>query len=283
MRHLVRAGIVVAGIVAGACSLLLDDDGFTGGSDAPPDAAPEAAPAIDAGIDSGSDVAVDAPSFALGCDAPELIAAWTFDEGSGTTAADCTGHLFAAQLKSDAGWAAGRDGGGGALALDGLSFAEIDNAAALRFPGPLTVMAWVQVRSLAANGRILASSAPNAGDPGVELTFEKGPRPGDNRTNYLSVLSYDGQNGVSADTSAILPGTWRHVAAVHDGSRLTIYLDGVVEDVVDAGTRRVADEPFYIGRRTDSLCCFFIGYIDDARVYRRALPPEEIAALAKLR
>ena len=78
----------------------------------------------------------------------------------------------------------------------------------------------------------------------------------------------------------IVPGAWFHAAAVVDGSRHRLYVDGVLQDSVTHAGRRHATEPIYIGRTGTPEACFFVrGAIDDVRVYNRALGSAEIAAL----
>jgi GNAT superfamily N-acetyltransferase len=78
----------------------------------------------------------------------------------------------------------------------------------------------------------------------------------------------------------IVPGAWVHVAAVVDGSRHRLYVDGRLQDTVTHPGRQHPSEPIYIGRKGTQEPSFFTrGAIDDVRVYNRALQPSEIAAL----
>ncbi len=80
--------------------------------------------------------------------------------------------------------------------------------------------------------------------------------------------------------ASIVPGAWFHAAAVVDGSRHRLYVDGMLQDSVTHPGRRHATEPIYIGRKGTPEPCFFTrGAIDDVRVYNRALGSSEIAAL----
>lgn len=215
------------------------------------------------------------------CNAPDLVAAWKFDEGEGGVAHDCTGHGFDALLKADAGWAPGKSGGASLdltpVNLTAGAFAEVSTPDGLRFAGPITVASRVFYRSFGYAGRIFASST-YASDLGLELTGEV---PG----FFSAILYQDLPDGNFIEThSDTQPGTtltWMHVALVFDGASLKTYRDGKLEgnESTPSGlTRRVGLQPVFIGRRTD--CCFLDGRIDDLRVYRRALTSEEIAALA---
>ena len=77
------------------------------------------------------------------------------------------------------------------------------------------------------------------------------------------------------------PGGWRHVAAVKDGRRLKLYVDGVLQacstpfhpDDFDLDT----DTPLTVGAGADT---HFAGLMSDLRLYRGALDAPAIAALA---
>ena len=77
---------------------------------------------------------------------------------------------------------------------------------------------------------------------------------------------------------------WHHVTAVGDGTSVTLYLDG--RAAVSGGTAiqdtyGASDFPVNIGGGGvfDATENWFIGQMDDARIYQRALSPAEIAGL----
>ena len=74
--------------------------------------------------------------------APPAIAAYAFNEGSGTSAANASGSGLAGTLTDGAAWGAGRNAG--AVLLDGVDdYVELGNPAALQLTGSMTVSAWV--------------------------------------------------------------------------------------------------------------------------------------------
>lgn len=78
----------------------------------------------------------------------------------------------------------------------------------------------------------------------------------------------------------VVPGAWFHVAAVVDGSRHRLYVDGALQDAVTHTGRTHAAEPIYVGRKGTPEPHFFTrGAIDDVRLYGRALGSGEIVAL----
>ena len=78
----------------------------------------------------------------------------------------------------------------------------------------------------------------------------------------------------------VVPGAWFHVAAVVDGSRHRLYVDGTFQDSVRHPGRAHAEEPIHIGRKGTPEPYFFTrGAIDDVRLYNRALEAGEIVSL----
>ena len=82
----------------------------------------------------------------------------------------------------------------------------------------------------------------------------------------------------------LTPGQgWMHVAAVWDGSNMTLYQNGEVSagPTAVAGVLRDSGEPLAIGRHENSSARDFDGAIDEVRIYARALSATEISRLAK--
>jgi len=78
-------------------------------------------------------------------------------------------------------------------------------------------------------------------------------------------------------------GRWHHVAGCYDGRALTVYVDGVMEEILDASGQIAAQDPRIILGKTTSLVdestnaasCL----IDDIRIYDEALDYEAISKL----
>jgi hypothetical protein len=89
--------------------------------------------------------------------------------------------------------------------------------------------------------------------------------------------------------TAVTDGGWHHVAATikenatNSSSDVRIYVDGqdnTLESTDSDAFNLVADWDVTIGYRPSQSDRFFMGQIDDVRIYDRALPQEEIAWLA---
>ena len=75
-------------------------------------------------------------------------------------------------------------------------------------------------------------------------------------------------------------GEWYHLVATCAKGRHSLYLDGVLQDSVDAAFWTHPDQPLHIGRKgTLEPHFFFRGVIDDVRLYDRALSGSEVLDL----
>jgi hypothetical protein len=79
-------------------------------------------------------------------------------------------------------------------------------------------------------------------------------------------------------------GEWHHVAGVYDGTEYILYVDGVQDGPSVPATGPIAQTTSHkltIGafERQSVVSKFYDGFIDDVRVYDRALPAEEIRQL----
>jgi hypothetical protein len=79
--------------------------------------------------------------------------------------------------------------------------------------------------------------------------------------------------------------TWTHVASTYNGSKLTIYINGVASGSMNVtGTTCANDEPLAVGAKNAPakglLEAFWDGQLDDVRVYNKALTATAIANLA---
>ena len=210
---------------------------------------------------------------------PGLVAAYSFDAGSGTTLADVSGDGNAGTIVGATWTTAGKYGN--ALSFNGAtSYVDLGNPADLQLTGSMTWSAWVYATGTPADdGQIIAKSADGGGTVGWQ--FKTSPDTGP-RTFGIGVSS----NGtaITQRYSATLPalGTWYYVAGVYDATARTldIYVNGVLDNGVLSGTVPASQfspaENVTIGRRTGGY--YFQGTIDELRIYDRALTSSEIQA-----
>ncbi len=231
---------------------------------------PSGATGVDAGDKDDPDGGAPQPAL---CDEPDLVLCLTFDDG---TAANGVGNGLEADLARDLTSAVGVVGkAGGFSATTAVHFPEdarLDLTA-------LTVEGFVWLDAPPApGGRSVVLD--NDGQYGMVLRQVNPPGP----TPERPFVTCHANGEVRAATPTEL-GRWYHVACVHDGEGLTIYVDGEVAGDANQETPRTdRTNGTAIGQNGDNspstVAEPLIGRIDEVRIWSRALSPAEIAAAA---
>jgi hypothetical protein len=192
------------------------------------------------------------------------------------TVHDCTKNQNDGVLTAGA-WVAGVRGT--AISIDGGEWAGFGSPTSLQLAGDLTATAFVRIRSLSGTAGIssyIVGKSNGAGADGWRLSLTS--------SGSLSfALTPPSGTYSSADTvSPVAELAWIHVASVHQGSAMRVYVNGVdVSDVTDASpTIKATAAEMRVGARGDGTNAF-TGDVDEVRIYSRALSASEIAALAK--
>ncbi|MEK7595866.1 MAG: LamG-like jellyroll fold domain-containing protein [Patescibacteria group bacterium] len=98
-------------------------------------------------------------------------------------------------------------------------------------------------------------------------------------THKASLSIKDQLQDVSG-TSTIGTNTWYHIAATIDGSRVRVYVNGILEtDTAQTQIPNFAGESFKIGNGMTNSDIPMLGNLDEVRVYNHAMTPAEVAAL----
>ncbi len=197
----------------------------------------------------------------------ELVAHWTLDEGSGTTAYDISGNGLDGTLQGDPQWVVGKIGG--ALEFDGNGdYIDCGNDPIFDITEQVTLTVWV-------NANDMANSQNNMwlgkGDNAYAIKHQTG--------NYLEFFVFDGSWHSTQYTTNLesLNGEWHHMAGTFDGTELKFYLDGQLEiTLAFEGTIGTAAHPVTIGENSQATGRFFDGMLDDLRIYNHALTELEI-------
>ena len=200
-----------------------------------------------------------------------LVAWWRFDEGSGRTAADASGHGNTATIHGGH-WGEGLTGS--ALSMDGGNdgIVTVSPSASLRgVRWQLTVSAWAY-RSAIHNVALISHGYP-------EFFF------GFHRARFKWQLHTAWGRGAACYADPRYEaglGRWIHVAATYTGLKIHLYADG--EEICSRwlfGPVTSRDIPWTVsgylddGRVIDEMS----GRIDDVRIYDRALDAAQIRAL----
>jgi uncharacterized protein YjdB len=203
---------------------------------------------------------------------PGLVAAYNFNEGSGTTANDVSGNANTGTI-SGATWTnSGRFGS--ALSFNGTnSWVTVNDSPSLDLTTGVTVEAWVSPRAP------LGWQAAVIKEQAIDLVYGLYVNTSqDQAAGTMNIGGNDIAVNYAAEDSQVPMNTWTHLATTFDGSTLRLYEDAVqVNSVVASGKMPIAAGPLRIGG--DAVWGeYFNGLIDEVRIYNRALSPAEIAA-----
>ena len=213
---------------------------------------------------------------------PDLQGWWKLDETSGTKAADASGNGNDGTLKSGPTWVKGFKGN--AVKFDGKNdYIAIDKLKYARKGIPaMTLATWIRTTN-AADQYVLSFDR----DHYWQLVINGGSAE-DGQVAWL--MTTDAGFATIRSTARIDNGSWRHVAAVFDNGKMTIYIDGVANGTGTSGRTFGSGATRFgfmgIGSLADKFdgakatAGFFDGELDDVRIYDRALPKTEIEQLA---
>ncbi len=200
----------------------------------------------------------------------DMIANWKFDEGDGSIADDSAGAnhgtIYGAQ------WTTGKVGG--ALSFDGVNdYVNCGNDSVFDITDRITLAAWIKVNSFDIGWQAIVTK----GDGAWRLQRAGF---GDTIEFACTGLLVNGGPWIFGNTP-VNDSRWHHVAGVYDGSKLYLYVDGMLDvSKVATGTINTNDYPVYIGDNAEFLTRpYWNGRIDDVRIYERALSAGEIRGL----
>jgi hypothetical protein len=195
-----------------------------------------------------------------------LVAAYGFEEGSGTTTNDASGLGNPGTITAGTWATTGRFGK--ALSFNGTSsLVTVNDAAALRLMSAMTLEAWVRPTA-AASWRCAVLKETSGGLAYGLYASDASTRPG-------SFLRIGSDVDVTAP-SAITLNAWTHLAATYDGATLRLFVNGTqVTSRALTGTIVSSTQPLRIGGN-QVWGEYFAGLIDEVRVYNRALSAAEI-------
>lgn len=102
-----------------------------------------------------------------------------------------------------------------------------------------------------------------------------------NSNGSVSASIFDGSSKVVTSTTSLSAGNWTHITMTGNGSSLKIYVNGILENTIPAGSAITSyTTPEFVLGQTGVTTSFFNGQINDVKLYDRALTDSEIAGLA---
>lgn len=196
-----------------------------------------------------------------------LLAAYSLDEGTGTTAADATGNGHTLTL-ANATW----DASGHTNAA--LTNTAADTGASGTVPAittaAVTLMAWVKPLNLAAGtSHFVCGMMQGSGSTDLALWTQRGDF---GTSNVLQANVRIGGNLTACNgTSALTVGTWAHVAVTYDGSNIRLYRNAVLETTVAVTGSVSFSTAFYVAGALAAAGADSDVVVDDPRLYNEVL------------
>jgi hypothetical protein len=198
---------------------------------------------------------------------PQLVVALPLDEGTGTIASDVSGQKNNANFVGGVTWDnAGKYGK--AVALDGTGYLNIPASTSMAIAPAMTLEAWIYptaspsgFSAIIVQDRYYLYASSDAGVCPTPLA----PIGGYSTTvgHYLCATSLPPQ------------GQWSYLTVTHDGTTTTFYLNGnVIASQISTDPMIPTTYPMTIG--ASSFGEYFIGKIDEPRVYTYARNPAQI-------
>lgn len=189
---------------------------------------------------------------------------WSFEDGSGTTAADSVGGAdLSLNGMNTSNWHTCADGG--CLWYDGQDdYAEVDVS---DWNGNLTVSQWVWANTSALPD--YASVFAVSDNAGANASFQHAAFSGEWRLH----------NNQTHTFGAIASQQWMHLVTVYDGGTVRQYLDGVLVNTHQQPSGALNEVELYRLGVNRAGSVFFEGKIDEVMVWSSALEDWEITAL----
>jgi hypothetical protein len=206
-------------------------------------------------------------TLALNVSRAGLVAAWGFNEGTGTTTGDSSTNGNTGTLMNGPTWTTGKNGG--ALQFDGATtLVRVNDSNSLHLSTASTFEAWIYPTVALAGWRTIIQKE-------VDAYFFTASGGGGNLPT--SGGTFNGTCCTFVIAPSVLPvNSWTHVAATYDGAQLRFYVNGaLVASTLVSGSYQVNTNPLWIGGNA-VYGEYFQGKLDDLRVYNRALTQAEI-------
>lgn len=216
------------------------------------------------------------PSFGQGTAIPTngLLASYSLDGVSGTTATDASGNGLDGTLQNGPAWSGGQVGN--SLSFDGNDdLVQIpDPTNVISFPtNSFTLAAWINID----NYPSVAGGIITRGITDMPVALHLRPNGG-----LRLIINEFASGGVTRQiynvNSYLIPGSWYHIAVTYDGTTLRFYVDGIlISTSTQSYVLQTTTEPLCIGVYNNRN---FDGRIDEVNIYDRSLDATEVGLLA---
>lgn len=200
---------------------------------------------------------------------PNLLAAWGFDENTGTTARDSSEHNLPLTLSGGTTWAAGHSGGT-AITNPGSGSASRTWTS---LSSPVTIMCWARPTDLTAGTSRPLIGIWSGTDTSTSTQVAIWAQRGDFSTANVLQGNVRVDGGlVAVNHTALTLNTWVHVALSFDGTALRLFRDGV-EVATFTNTGGITGGTYNFLAVPSSASA----QVDDIRVFNTALTAAQVA------
>lgn len=198
-----------------------------------------------------------------------LVAAYDFEGINGVTIADASRNGNLGTIKEAVSITTGHSGN--ALHFDGVNdWVTVNDSASLDLSTGLTLEAWVYPQSLNSPGKTVILKEKSGGEVYALYAREDTNLP----ASYLN--DGGGYHGVFG-LKALTLNQWAHLVGTYDGKYQRLYVNGS-QVAQQAQSSLIQQSTGVLRIGGNSLWSeFFNGYIDEVRIYNRALTPEEVS------
>jgi len=209
----------------------------------------------------------------------DTVGWWRFNEDSGDTATDSSGNGHHGTLLGTPEWVVGPDGFGGALAFGPEKCIGVDCGVfdPTNGTGQFTIALWAFWDGTGTFQHFITKSAGWGADT---MMFQIELWGAHTDASYTDRVGISHQAAGSVAFSVLPKNEWVHLTWTFDGTDLTLYLNGVDEE---------GPKPFSIGPDVDAQLEIgynsnrpeisertFHGYLDEVRIYDKALTADEV-------
>ncbi len=205
---------------------------------------------------------------------PALHAYLKFDESSGTSAADATGHGWNGTLVNGPTRVAGYSNNAVNLNSGSSQYVTLPSGVVTNLDA-VSITAWVKQTTISTWSRIFDFGT------GQTVYMFLTPRGGPSNVIRFAITTGGGAGEQVIDGTAALPtGVWKHVAVTINGNGGVLYVDGV-----PVGTNSLMTlSPSFLGTTTQNYLGksqyndpYFNGQVDEFRIYNGALSAGDVA------
>ncbi|MFA6097658.1 MAG: LamG-like jellyroll fold domain-containing protein [Candidatus Paceibacterota bacterium] len=208
-----------------------------------------------------------------------LVGYWSFDEGTGMTAADSSGNGNTGTLLNGPVWTTGKKWN--ALQFDGINdYVDLGSNASLNFGAAdnFSISSWININDNTVSSGIYATSDEWPTGDYFNLYYRGSQQKLRFGYNYGGGSAYTSIDAVLP--SAMTEGVWHQVVLVKSGTTAVFYYDGSPLTTVTGGQLGAMNTFGGVKRigKGNANLNYFDGLIDEVKVYNRALTVSEVSA-----